>query len=64
MGIIIPIVIHGIYDTFAFMDSVATTVALLVFVAIMYFVAIKYVNKFSKDDWKSGFYTIPLSRDY
>ena len=55
-AIVIPIIIHGIYDSLAFMGSTVTTIILLVFVGFMYFAAIKEVNLFSRDDWKSAFY--------
>ena len=56
MSLIVPMLIHGIYDTLAFVNhSIASTI-LLAFVAFMYFIAIKYVNKYSRDDWKSAFY--------
>lgn len=54
--LIVPIIIHGIYDSLAFMSSSATTIALLAFVVAMYVVGIKYIKKFSRDDWKNGFY--------
>lgn len=63
MAIFVPIMIHGLYDTFAMIGSTAATVILLVFVVIMYIVAIKCVNKFSREDAMGGFYgyTMPLS---
>ena len=55
-AIAIPIMIHGIYDSLAFMGSSVTSIILLVFVGFMYIAAIKKVNQFSRDDWKSAFY--------
>ena len=60
-ALLVPIMIHGIYDTFAFMGDGISTILLLAFVALMYIVAIRYVNKFSREDWNAGFYR--LSRD-
>lgn len=57
----IPIIIHGVYDTLAFMNNVTSSILLLVFVAFMYVVAIVYVNRYAKEDWHAGFYTEPLS---
>lgn len=61
LALFIPIMIHGIYDSLAFMGTVASTCLLLAFVVFMYVMAIVYVNKFSRDDWKACFYTRPLS---
>ncbi|MDO4177022.1 MAG: PrsW family glutamic-type intramembrane protease [Bacillota bacterium] len=61
LALIIPMIIHGIYDSLAFMNNGFATALLLAFVVFMYFMAIKYVRKFSKDDWKAGFYTKALS---
>ena len=55
-AIVIPILIHGIYDALAFMQTDVTSIILLVFVGFMYIFAIKKVNQFSRDDWKSAFY--------
>lgn len=52
----IPFLIHGIYDSLAFIESYATTFSLLVFVLFMYIVAIKNVKKYSAEDWSAGFY--------
>lgn len=58
LALIVPMMIHGIYDTLAFLNSGFSSIMLLVFVAIMYVVVIKVVNKFSRDDWKAAFYQI------
>ncbi len=55
-SLLVPILIHGIYDFLAFMGTDVTSVILLVFVGFMYFFAIKEVNKFARDDWKAAFY--------
>lgn len=60
-AIAVPFMIHGIYDTLAFMQNGTATVMLLAFVALMYIVAVKYVNKYSREDWHAGFYTKHLS---
>ncbi|MCQ2546493.1 MAG: PrsW family glutamic-type intramembrane protease [Clostridia bacterium] len=61
LALVVPMLIHGIYDTLAFMESGFTTGLLLAFVAFMYIVAIRVVRDFSRDDWKAGFYTDALS---
>ncbi|MBQ8152020.1 MAG: PrsW family intramembrane metalloprotease, partial [Firmicutes bacterium] len=55
-ALIVPMMIHGIYDTLAFMGDGISTILLLAFVLFMYIIAIKFVNKFSKEDWNAGFY--------
>lgn len=55
-ALVIPFIIHGIYDALAFMQNSVASIILLLFVGFMYIVAIKKVNLFSKDDWKAAFY--------
>ncbi len=61
MALIVPMLIHGIYDTLAFMQTETASLLLLAFVVFMYIIAIKYVKKFSREDWKASFYTDTLS---
>lgn len=63
LALFVPMMIHGIYDTMAFLGNTTASIALLVFVGIMYVVSIHFIRQFSRDDWKSGFYpdTQPLS---
>ena len=63
LAIFVPIVIHGIYDTLAFMGNPTASLLLLAFVVVMYIVSIRFIKQYSKDDWKSSFYpeTQPLS---
>ncbi len=62
-ALIVPMMIHGIYDTLAFLQNYMASILLLAFVLLMYIVSIHFVRSFSRDDWKSGFYpeTQPLS---
>ena len=60
LALIVPMIIHGIYDTFAFLGE-AGTVPLLVFVVILYIAAIRTINKCSREDYRHGFY--PEARD-
>ena len=63
LALIVPMVIHGIYDTLAFLGNSTASIVLLAFVVLMYIVSVHFIRKFSRDDWKSGFYpeTQPLS---
>ena len=61
MSLIVPMIIHGIYDSLAFLGEYGTTIILLAFVLFMYIVAIKVVNKFSREDWSAGFYKQQLA---
>ena len=61
MAIFVPFMIHGIYDSLAFMGEYGTTFVLLAFVLVMYIVAIRKVNKYSAEDWHAGFYRSQLS---
>ena len=63
LALIIPMIIHGIYDTLAFLGDEVASIVLLAFVVLMYIVSIHYVRKYSRDDWQTGFYpeTRPLS---
>ena len=60
-ALLIPILIHGIYDSLAFMGTYAASILLLAFVVFMYIVAAKRVNQYSKEDWSAGFYVSKLS---
>lgn len=63
LALIVPMLIHGFYDTLAFLGNSAATIILLAFVVLMYIVSIRVVRRFSRDDWQAGFYpeTRPLS---
>ena len=56
LALIVPMIIHGIYDSLAFMGEYGTTIILLAFVLFMYIVAVKVVNKYSREDWSAAFY--------
>lgn len=63
LALFVPMMIHGIYDTLAFLGTTEASVVLLAFVVLMYIVSIRVVRQYSRDDWQSGFYpeTRPLS---
>ena len=56
LALIVPFMIHGIYDTLAFLENSVVTVILLAFVLLMYIVSIRCVRAYSKDDASSAFY--------
>lgn len=56
MALIVPMMIHGIYDTLAFLGSTAASTVLLLFVGIMYFISIRVMKAYSRDDASSAFY--------
>lgn len=55
-AVIIPIVIHGIYDTFAFLNRDYASMCLLAFTALLYIIGITVINRLAKDDWKMSIY--------
>ena len=57
LALLVPMMIHGFYDTCAFMGNNSTfTVILLIFVAFLYFVSISTIRKLSAEDRHAGFY--------
>lgn len=56
MALIVPMIIHGIYDTFAFLGTSTSEYMLLIFVVILYITAIKTIKKMSAADRHAGFY--------
>ncbi len=58
LALIVPILLHGVYDTLAFLGQ-RGTFPLLILVAIMYVVTIKTINEMSKADYRAGFYPEP-----
>ena len=56
LALIVPMLIHGIYDTCAFMGTQFFTIALLVFVVLLYIAAIRTIKKLSAADRYAGFY--------
>ena len=61
LALLVPMLIHGTYDTFAFLGEKGT-IPLLVFVVMLYIAAIMTINKLSKADYRSGFY--PQARTF
>ena len=63
LALIVPMLIHGTYDTFAFLGQNGI-VPLYIFVAILYFAAIKTIKRLSASDYRSGFYPAARPIDY
>ena len=55
LALLVPMMLHGLYDTFAFLGQ-RGAIPLLVLVAIMYRATIRTINAMSKADYRSGFY--------
>ncbi len=55
LALLVPILIHGTYDTFAFLGE-RGTMPLLVFVVILYVASISMIKSMSKADYRAGFY--------
>ena len=64
LALLVPMLIHGIYDTLAFLKSEQAEIALLVFVALLYFAAIRTIKLLSAADYRSGFYPEARMIDY
>ena len=60
LALLVPMLIHGTYDTFAFLGE-RGTIPLLVFVVLLYIGAITMIRKMSRADYRAGFY--PRARD-
>ena len=64
LALIVPMLIHGCYDTLAFLRTEASTYGLLVFVVILYISAIRTIKKNSAEDYKAGFYPAARPIEY
>lgn len=62
-ALLLPMLIHGTYDTFAFLGE-RGTIPLLVLVVILYVAAISTINRMSREDYRSGFYPQARNIDY
>ena len=56
LALIVPMIIHGIYDTCAFMANEFFTTILLIFVVLLYIAAITTIRRLSAADRLAGFY--------
>lgn len=56
LALIVPMIIHGIYDTLAFLGTEESSYMLLGFVVILYIAAITTIKNLSKADRNAGFY--------
>lgn len=63
LALLVPMLIHGTYDTFAFLGADGT-MPLLIFVVILYIAAITMIRKLSASDYRAGFYPQARPIDY
>lgn len=56
LALVVPMLIHGVYDTLAMMSSELASMLLIVFVAFLYIVMIRVIKQFSAADHQAGFY--------
>lgn len=57
MSVLVPIVVHGIYDTFAMLRSTTASMILIIFVVYLYITVIRTIKKMSAEDAAAGFYS-------
>lgn len=55
LSIIVPIILHGIYDFCLFIEKTPFLIAFLIFIILMYFIAIKKIKHMSKNNRKIKF---------
>ena len=63
LALIVPMFIHGTYDTFAFLGEKGT-MPLLIFVILLYIAAITTIKRLSAADFEAGFYPHARTIDY
>ncbi len=56
LALLVPMLIHGTYDTLAFWGADISTYLLLGFVVLLYIVGLRTINKMSDADKTAGFY--------
>lgn len=54
LAVLVPLIIHGIYDTFAMMEDVSYQSLLIGFVIIMYIIVYRLLKKLSRNDKSLG----------
>lgn len=64
LSLIVPMIIHGIYDTCAFMGTETYTYILLGFVVLLYIAAISTIRRMSAEDRYAGFYPQARTIEY
>lgn len=62
-ALLVPMFIHGTYDTFAFLGQDGT-IPLLIFVVVLYIAAIVTIKKLSASDYRAGFYPQARTIEY
>ena len=63
LALLVPMAVHGTYDTFAFLGQNGT-IPLLIFVVLLYIAAITMIKKLSISDYRAGFYPEARPIDY
>ena len=63
LALIVPMLVHGTYDTLAFLGE-SGTIPLLILVVILYIAAITTIKRLSAADYRSGFYPQARVIDY
>lgn len=63
LSLAVPMMIHGTYDTFAFMGE-AANVPFWIFVILLYAASIITIRKMSQADYRAGFYPAARPVDY
>lgn len=64
LALIVPMIIHGIYDTLAFLRADWAFIGLMIFVVFLYIIAISTIRKNSAEDYKAGFYPQARTIEY
>lgn len=64
LALLVPMLIHGCYDTLAFWRMEYSTILLLAFVVVLYIAGIKTINRMSAEDRLAGFYPEARTFEY
>ena len=61
LSLLVPMLIHGVYDTFAFLKTREATMGLMTVVVVLYLMAIRTIKANAAADYRAGFY--PAARN-
>ena len=64
LSLLVPMMIHGIYDTLAFLKADFAFYGLMIFVVFLYVMAIRTIKKNSAEDYRAGFYPQARTIEY
>ena len=56
LSLVVPMLIHGVYDTFAFLKTSEATMGLMTVVVVLYLTAIRTIKANAAADYRAGFY--------